>query len=180
MTKDQVEREIKLLEGKRRAAWERKTSAESRRKKTIDEATESANDRIRAKADERFKPIIERARQAQDEADAAVLALKIKHAAVLAGVPVNCTLEEWRQDYGPDDKLLWVRTGRKGKAEVFLHGSEWPANKRWDKPDVGKMVVRVFGKNGKPTQVAEVLSRKDSQYRKYKWEPELKVVKRRA
>jgi len=177
MTKDQVEREIKRLEGKRKAAWDHKSATEAQRQRVIDEATKAAEDRIWAQADKRFKPTIEKAKAAHVEVSAAILALNIKHAAVLSGVPVNCTLEEWRQDYGPDDKLLWVRTGRTGKAEVFLPGSEWPENKRWGKPNVGTMVVRVFGKNGKPTQAAEVFSRTDAQYRKYKWEPMLKVAK---
>lgn len=178
MTKDQVEREIARLNAKRSAAWSHKSATESAKQKMVEAAVTAAKEKIWAQAQKKYGKTIDDAKKKHDDAGDEITALRIKYAHVLSGVPVNCTLEEWRQDYQSDGSLQWMKTGRKGQAEVFLHGSEWPNNKRWDKPDVGKMIVRVLGKNGRPTQVAEVVSRVDSLYRKYKWEPEkkLKVV----
>lgn len=168
MTKEQVLKDIEKCHERRKAAWAHKTAIENEKQRFIDAAMAAARERIWKQAKRQFDQRIEKAKKAYDEAGDAALALRIQNAALLAGVPVNCVLEEWRRDW-VDDVFQWVRTGRKGKAEVFLHGTEWPRDKHH--PDIGNMFVRILGKKGQPTQAGEYLTRQDSQYRKYKWEP---------
>lgn len=141
---------------------------EQARWKALREEQDAASEAIKKKYTRKYDSGHKTARAVRDIMFRRITDLKIKHAAVLCEYPIDSVMIEWCQDFNK-----WSQTGRTGKLEVFLDGSEWPAND-YPKPQISTVIIRVRGKNGRPTKQARYLSHaaRDTSIRKYCWLPE--------
>lgn len=166
MTKDQAEQIIKVADAKFRHLQTRATILEREAYQARESEKKQAVNVIDARLDAKYLPLCKIARARRDAALNAMTALKIKYAGPLCGIPADSVMVEWLQDWNG-----WSETKRTGRLEIFLDGSEWAED--YGRPAIGTVVIRITGKNGRPTKQACHLTRdaRGATFRKYVWLP---------
>jgi len=168
MTKKQAESEIQSAERYAATLRDRATCLEKAYYNESQEAQGRAVKKIRAHYERIYSKRCAVARALRDKALRRITELKIRHAAVLCGLPIDSLMIEWEKDWE------WKQTGRTGKLEVYLQGTLWPKGD-YNPPKIGTIIVRVLSKSGKPTSRAcRLLSGLaiSDPFCKYMWLPE--------
>lgn len=144
--------------------WQKR---ESERERSVAEATERIDAELSAKYGDEYHRLCKAYTEAFDAYEAAI----IENAHATLPYPIGTKMIGWAKE-----KLSRFRTVdhyspmATGVIEVFVSGSEVPANTRYHLPAIGDVVVRIHKKDGSLGKNVEMLF--DSWGNKYKWLPE--------